>query len=605
MEFVPGGLGAHGAPGIMRRIDTSETRQLIGLLERVASELDACWQRLSAVLRLLALEAPGELYRILEDLRGLGRELRGRLEVFEAAEAQAQSAAASVAAAFAGLFAAAHRPPEQGGRTLRDSKSRGASDARKVMGEARATGVFDLAHPEKAAALVADAARRARTDPAYAAAFLKTLDPENLRWLLEHGTQDPCDLSDIVAQASRSGIGLNFLKKTIGNDRFDAPRRAALLAGCDCPTVTFQPAWANTLVQTLYRGRDAKPGEPADTRTWYRERAAIIISQHLAHPPPGMAKETEDALQRLIAFAAKPGNELDAAGKRALAEAIVANDLIDDIARCVEPGAVGVAVGDLGFGAKREDLLRVLPDLMADPEARRTVLEAAQAYAATRIAVAVATQGKEARESALAQVGALFGALASEPYSTQAAVDIRKATGSAVRSLLDTAGGTLIDAAKAGPVVSLVVEGGKAILFDLAGTSADQAASERELKEDREKNRAQVALVADLQADLFHLTYVAVLSDPDQRAALTLNLTPDAIPEVTPELAESLNLPVTSRREWQAALFPDGQLGVPHPSDGRNWALFRAWAGHVNPDLAGKVRELTDVALDGMVRVKS
>jgi hypothetical protein len=422
----------------MRRIDTSETRQLIGLLERVASELDACRQRLSAVLRLLALEAPRELYRILEDLPGLGRELRGRLEVFEAAEAQAQSAAASIAAAFAGLFAAAHRPPEKGGRTLRDSKSRGASDARKVMGEAKATGVFDMAHPEKAAALVADAAQRARTDPAYAAAFVKSLGPERLRWLLEHGAQDPCDLSDIVAQASRSGIGLNFLKKTIGNDRFDAPRRAALLAGCDCPGVTFQPAWANTLAQTLYRGRDAKPGERADTRIWYRERAAIVLSQHLAHPPPGMAKETEDALQRLIAFAAKPGNELNAAGKRALAQAIVANDLLDDIAASLRPGANEIPVAEEGFRPDRRDLLPVLPDLMADPEARRTVLEAAQAYAATQIAVAVATQGKTAREAALAQVGALFGALASEPFSTQAAVDIRKAAGTAARSLLDT-----------------------------------------------------------------------------------------------------------------------------------------------------------------------
>lgn len=66
------------------------------------------------------------------------------------------------------------------------------------------------------------------------------------------------------------------------------------------------------------------------------------------------------------------------------------------------------------------------------------------------------------------------------------------------------------------------------------------------------------------------------------------------------ELIQTLHLPVGSRKEWQDALFPDGQLHVPSPADGHRWALFRAWAAHVNPDLEQSVTELSDIALSSM-----
>ena len=112
------------------------------------------------------------------------------------------------------------------------------------------------------------------------------------------------------------------------------------------------------------------------------------------------------------------------------------------------------------------------------------------------------------------EVGRIFGTLTSTPLSFQAATDVRHALEKSVIGLLETAGGKLINAAKAVPVVAMAVEGGKAIIFDVAGDSSDVRAKERELrKSTREKVRQQEQLRAELQAEIEHLVYVAVLSD--------------------------------------------------------------------------------------------
>ncbi|MGH8998691.1 MAG: hypothetical protein ACRDY7_04805 [Acidimicrobiia bacterium] len=252
------------------------------------------------------------------------------------------------------------------------------------------------------------------------------------------------------------------------------------------------------------------------------------------------------------------------------------------------------------FDPSRGDLVVVLPDLMADPGARRIVLEAAEAYAAAQVAAAAAGPAED-RDLGMGRVGALFGALASRPYSLQAATDIRRAVEKSVVGLLETAGGKLVQVTKAAPVMALALEGGKAIIFDVGGDSSDRRAKERALKEDREQARVQQQLRGDLQAEIEHLTYVAVLSDPGHRSALGLHLSPDDIPEVTPALAERLGLGTTTREQWQRALFDDqGHLRVPAPSDGERWTLFRAWAEQANPKLRSEVAGLTEKGFNAM-----
>lgn len=106
------------------------------------------------------------------------------------------------------------------------------------------------------------------------------LGPANLRWLIENGQLDPCVLGALVARASQAGVGADLLTKTLGTNRFDAPRRAALLSACPCPQVMFHPAWVERMAVTLLTGRDP-PGK-GDPRKWYREAAANLLRAHPA-----------------------------------------------------------------------------------------------------------------------------------------------------------------------------------------------------------------------------------------------------------------------------------------------------------------------------------
>lgn len=103
----------------------------------------------------------------------------------------------------------------------------------------------------------------------------------------------------------------------------------------------------------------------------------------------------------------------------------------------------------------------------------------------------------------------------------------------------------------------------------------------------------------DLWVDLAGLIYVALLANPQARSALAPNLSPAAIPEVTPELAEELNLPVGTRKEWQDALFDEGgRLVLPTSEEGARYNLLREWALAVNEGLAAQATGLFDIALD-------
>jgi hypothetical protein len=517
----------------------------------------------------------------------------GLLSSLEALKARAvQRAATGHSSPFASLAAIGPPAPP----TPRDRRRQAESDAKRVMDKLR-SGFFRLQDRKGAEKVLGRAAKAAAASPEYAEAFLKKLGPKGLRKLIDEGL-DPCLVSEVVARASMAGVGVEFLKETLGKNRADKPQRAAQFAGCNCPNGTFHPAWAEYLVTILYQAPDTKPANPADPREWFRERAAVVIREHLARPPAGKEPEAADALERVVIFAAD--HELDPAGKRALAFALTNTDTINALAIACVPGAFtsGDAVGV--FDPPRGKVTNVLPDLMADPEARRIILQAANGYAGDQLALA-ATQSAADGATAMARVGGLFGALASRPYSTQAAFEIRKAAADSTRSLLEKAGGKVIEAAKLAPVVSLAIEGGTAILFDTWEASSDHRESERELKDEREAADVRDQLRAELQADIEHLSYIAVLADPDQRQRLGLHLSPSDLPEVTPALAKKHNLGRTTRSEWQRALFDEhGQLRVPDPSDGRRWMLFRAWAVQVNPDLRGRVRELTGPAFDAM-----
>ena len=233
------------------------------------------------------------------------------------------------------------------------------------------------------------------------------------------------------------------------------------------------------------------------------------------------------------------------------------------------------------------------------------MLDAAEAYAAAHVMTA-ANGPPESRDRRMAEVGALFGALTSRPYSMQAATDVRHAVEKSVAGLLETAGGRLVETATKGlPGIALAIEGGKAILFDVSGESSDLRAKEREIKGERERVGLQVELRGDLQAEIEHLTYVAVLSDPARRADFGLRLSPDDVPKLTADETIELGLGTTSREQWKAALFDsEGRLRVPDPSDSTRWTMFQAWAETVNPRLSQEVGKLTEQAFNAMNSVR-
>jgi hypothetical protein len=617
-----------GSGGGFVAVHPDRVRQAAQLLLDARGEFDASYRRLTGPFRDVGLEAPEELGWVVEDSERLARELRGRADAFEAAEAQVRHAAATaLAGTFSGLLAPMAATASAGKPEGRDPRRRVAADAKRLVDELRPGGVFDLVDFEKGRKLAAEAERASKEDPRYAAAFLRALGPDNLRWLIEHGQLDPCVLGALVARGSQAGIGADFLTKTLGTDRFDAPRRAALLSACSCPTAMFHAVWVERMATTLLTGRDP-PGK-GDPRKWYREAAANLLGTHpagairfinrhqqlacralfshddkggraaqgavddmLLHPPAGLEKQAEDALERVVTCAVS--NEFSPEGKQALARLLARPETLRSVTSQVMQRESPALARERGFNVRYADLQTVLSDLMVDAEARRVLLDAANTMAAEELQVAFADPGGSRR--ALEAAGAAFGALASRPYPLEAALDARGLAADTARNLVGSVGGVVLDVAKAHPVVSLAVEGGSAILFDLGETSAEQRRLEEELRAERGAAEARETLKGDLTRNLEHLAYVSVLADPEERAALALRLSPADLPA---EVPAGLNLNVASRDEWARDLFDErGQLLVPQPSDPGRWKSFLAWSETVNPELRNRISALTDPMFD-------
>ncbi|MGH8974669.1 MAG: hypothetical protein ACRD0C_15895 [Acidimicrobiia bacterium] len=485
--FVP----SPGGGGGFVAIDPHLVRLAAQRLLDARHQLDASYRRLTVPLADVGLEAPEELRWVVEDAERLAHELRRRADAVEATEAQARhSAATALSISFTGLLApkttgtaskaaTGHDPPRAGPQLgVRDKGRQGRSDARRILDKLR-SGLFRIPDPDAARRITARAARTARENPAYAAGFLRQLGPKGLAKLLDDGSLDPCDLAAVVARAStvedqhhQPPFGADFLNKALGKNRATAARRAAVLGSCDCPEAPFHPAWTARAVEVLYRGPDIAAGPYGDSRRWFRGVATNLLSQ-LDPAPAGLAKEAEDALEYIIAFASD--HPLDSAGKFALARLLARPDRIGDVAtrlaggRPASPDAPGFKVGG-------DAMRRVVADIAADKIAGPVLYEAASRYASGVLdhtaGPFLANRGAKETERALAEVGALIGALGSRSYDPPVALDVAEVGTNAVKDVLERLAGATLDVVKSGVVASVVVEGGKTVLFALGPFSA-------------------------------------------------------------------------------------------------------------------------------------
>jgi hypothetical protein len=122
------------------------------------------------------------------------------------------------------------------------------------------------------------------------------------------------------------------------------------------------------------------------------------------------------------------------------------------------------------------------------------------------------------------------------------------------------------------------------VLTDVTEEQLADGVKQLDLRKD-DVDLERLVLRGFIDAGLFALASEALLVDPGARTRLAPKLSPDDIPEVTPELAEQLGLGGTTRREWQEAVFDgDGRIVLTPAEDGR-YTLFRRWAEKVNPEL--------------------
>lgn len=119
-------------------------------------------------------------------------------------------------------------------------------------------------------------------------------------------------------------------------------------------------------------------------------------------------------------------------------------------------------------------------------------------------------------------------------------------------------------------------------------------------RSNRGLDRNRQRLAGDLSREIERFVYVALLANPDTRAAIAPSLSPDDLPA---EVDPALNLSVGTREEWQDELFDDkDRLVVPSPNDAKGWKSFRGWAQVVNPVLEDWVFDLGAEAVRALKR---
>ncbi|HLF40409.1 MAG TPA: hypothetical protein VI854_02930 [Acidimicrobiia bacterium] len=247
---------------------------------------------------------------------------------------------------------------------------------------------------------------------------------------------------------------------------------------------------------------------------------------------------------------------------------------------------------------------RVMADIAADPAAGPVLNDAASLYASGLLENTagpfLASRDAEDAQRALTEVGALIGALGSRSYDTQVNIDLAEVGTDAVKGVLEKLAGATLDLAKGGLVASVLVEGGKTVLFAIGGDDVARRQAERDLAKTAKGQKEREALQRRLDASLRHLAFVSLLADPSARAALHLKLSPADLPAELPVNRTNPTGGVDnyldgfeSVDEWRDQIFKDGNLVVPDPNaDGVAWDAFVAWAQYVNPDLAAAARQM-------------
>lgn len=120
----------------------------------------------------------------------------------------------------------------------------------------------------------------------------------------------------------------------------------------------------------------------------------------------------------------------------------------------------------------------------------------------------------------------------------------------------------------------------------------------------------QRAVLDTLESRFFHLALVALLLDPDARAAFAPRMAPRDLPGELPtdptlgnQVDSGLRNRITSVDEWRSVLFDsDGRLKLPELADPKHYGALHAWARSVNPRLEEAVSTLGRRFRDGASR---
>ena len=362
---------------------------------------------------------------------------------------------------------------------------------------------------------------------------------------------------------------------------------------CPCPDAAFDPAWTEQLVEVLYKGRDTSGR--GDPRPWYREIAANLVPQ-MAVFPPERASEADDALERLIAFA--HDRPFEPAAKQAFANLLAQPGRMESLARGLRSKA-GDHREDKRFAPDPTELRSVIADLAADPIARQTLLSAAGDYARDELASSGPAVGRKGcRPCRPGGVEPHWGPLRRHrlevlrhsigPRSREGRAGYRQRRPRERRRLARCAGAEKV------PLVSLAVDTGKTIVF--ASGSEELARRDRleELRRAKTDQERREKFIRSLGGTLEHLAYVSVLTDPGTWSRLHVNLDPRNFPPDLPADPVFRDGRIEEVSQWREALFPNGVLQVPHPSDAHKWDLFVTWVRYTNPELANAADGIRD-----------